>query len=203
MVISVAYVFIIAAIGALVQGTNSMILPGSVCVLGKSPAIWIILAASGVVIYILHRYSVFGANCRALGGSNKIAGEAGVSKAWTEGKAIFIASIFAGISGIVATSYGAGTSATAGLESMGIVFPAIIGFNIGRLLEKYVNITFGCVAGVVTMNILATGLTALGIPSQLKDTVTGAFLLFLMVLTSLLEKKRAETLRRQASALAV
>ena len=49
----------------------------------------------------------------------------------------------------------------------------------------------------------ATGLTALGIPSQLKDTVTGAFLLFLMILSAVLERKRAEALRRQASALAV
>ena len=202
MVISVAYVYIIGAIGAVVQGQNSMILMSDVCVLGKSPAIWIILAVCGVIIYLLHRYSVFGANCRALGGSNKIAAEAGVSKAWTEGKAILIASIFAGISGIVATSYGAGTAAQTGLTSMSIIFPAIIGFNIGRLIEKYVNITFGCVSGVVTMNILATGLTALGIPSQLKDTVTGAFLLFLMILSAALERKRAEDLRRQASALA-
>jgi ribose/xylose/arabinose/galactoside ABC-type transport system permease subunit len=200
MVISVAYIYILGAVGAVVQGTNSMILSGSVCVLGKAPAIWIILAACGVIIYILHRHSIFGANCRALGGSNKIAGEAGISKARTEGKAIFIASIFAGISGIVATSYGAGTAASTGLDSMAVVFPAIIGFHIGRLLEKYVDITFGCAAGVVTMNILATGLISIGIPSQLKDTVTGVFLLALMILTSMMDRRRSEALRRQASA---
>lgn len=203
MVISVAYTFIIAAVGALLQGTNSMIIPGKMCVLGKAPMIWVILAACGVAIYVIHRYSTFGAQCRALGGSNKIAMEAGINKAKIEGIAIFISSIFAAISGVVATSYGAGTSATAGLESMGIIFPAIIGFYIGKLLSKYINITLGCLAGVVTMNILATGLISIGIPSQLKDTVTGVFLLFLMILTSILEKKRAEQLRRQASAMAV
>lgn len=199
MVISVAYTFILGALGAIIQGTNSMILSGSVCTLGRAPAIWIILVISGFIIFVLHRYSIFGANCRALGGSNKIAGEAGISKALTEGKAIFIASIFAGISGIVATSYGAGTAASTGLDSMSIIFPAIIGFNIGRLLEKYVDITFGCIAGVVTMNILATGLISIGIPSQLKDTVTGLFLLVLMIATSFMERRRADTLRRQAS----
>lgn len=201
MVISVAYCYILGSIGAVVQGNNSMILTSGLCVLGKSPAIWIIVALCGVVIYVLQRYSVFGAHCRALGGNGKIAADAGISKGKTEGLAIFVASIFAGISGIVATSYGAGTVAQTGLASMSIVFPAIIGFFIGALLEKYINITFGCVAGVLTMNIMATGLVSLGIPSQLKDTATGAFLLILLCLTTIMEKRRAETLRRQASSL--
>lgn len=199
MVISVAYTFIIGAIGALLQGTNSMVLSGDMLTLGKAPAIWMILAVCGIVIYILHRFSIFGANCRALGGGAKIAKEAGVSKSRTEGKAIFLSSIFIGISGIVATSYGAGTASATGLESIVVVFPAIIGFNIGSLLQKHINITWGCAAGVVTMNILATGLISIGIPSQLKDTVTGAFLLGLMCLTSFLDKRRSEALRRQAS----
>ena len=110
-------------------------------------------------------YSVFGANCRALGGSNKIARESGVSKGLTEGKAIIFASLFAAVSGIMATSYGAGTVAQTGLASMSIIFPAIIGVNIGLLLAKWVDITFGTVAGVVTMNILGTGLASIGVPA--------------------------------------
>lgn len=199
MVISVAYCYIIGSIGALVQGNNSMILTSDVCVLGKSPAIWIIFAVCGVVIYVLQRYSVFGAHCRALGGNGKISAEAGISKGKTEGLAIFVASIFAGISGVLATSYGAGTVAQTGLASMAVVFPAIIGFNIGAMLTKYINITFGCISGVLTMNILATGLVSLNIPSQLKDTATGLFLIFLLCLTTIMERRHAEALRRQAS----
>lgn len=202
MVISVAYCYIIGSIGALVQGNNSMILTSDMCVLGKSPAIWIIFAACGVVIYVLQRFSVFGAHCRALGGNGKISAEAGISKGKTEGLAIFVASIFAGISGILATSYGAGTVAQTGLASMSIVFPAIIGFNIGAMLTKYINITFGCISGVLTMNILATGLVSLNIPSQLKDTATGCFLIFLLCLTTIMERRHAEALRRQASGMA-
>ena len=202
MVISVAYCYIIGSIGALVQGNNSMILTSDMCVLGKSPAIWIIFAACGVVIYVLQRYSVFGAHCRALGGNGKISAEAGISKGKTEGLAIFVASVFAGISGILATSYGAGTVAQTGLASMAVVFPAIIGFNIGAMLTKYINITFGCISGVLTMNILATGLVSLNIPSQLKDTATGLFLIFLLCLTTIMERRHAEALRRQASNMA-
>ena len=202
MVISVAYCYIIGSIGALVQGNNSMILTSDMCVLGKSPAIWIIFVVCGVTIYVLQRYSVFGAHCRALGGNGKISAEAGISKGKTEGLAIFVASMFAGISGILATSYGAGTVAQTGLASMGVVFPAIIGFNIGAMLTKYINITFGCISGVLTMNILATGLVSLNIPSQLKDTATGLFLIFLLCLTTIMERRHAEALRRQASNMA-
>lgn len=202
MVISVAYCYIIGSIGAQVQGNNSMILTSDMCILGKSPAIWIIFAVCGVVIYVLQRYSVFGAHCRALGGNGKISAESGISKGKTEGLAIFVASIFAGVSGVLATSYGAGTVAQTGLASMSIVFPAIIGFNIGAMLTKYINITFGCISGVLTMNILATGLVSLNIPSQLKDTATGLFLIFLLCLTTIMERRHAETLRRQASNMA-
>ena len=134
MVISVAYCYIIGSIGALVQGNNSMILTSDMCVLGKSPAIWIIFAACGVVIYVLQRYSVFGAHCRALGGNGKISAEAGISNGKTEG--------------------------------------------------------------------LATGLVSLNIPSQLKDTATGLFLIFLLCLTTIMERRHAEALRRQASNMA-
>lgn len=202
MVISVAYCYIIGSIGAQVQGNNSMILTSDMCILGKSPAIWIIFAVCGVVIYVLQRYSVFGAHCRALGGNGKISAESGISKGKTEGLAIFVASIFAGVSSVLATSYGAGTVAQTGLASMSIVFPAIIGFNIGAMLTKYINITFGCISGVLTMNILATGLVSLNIPSQLKDTATGLFLIFLLCLTTIMERRHAETLRRQASNMA-
>lgn len=202
MVISVAYCYIIGSIGALVQGNNSMILTSDLCTLGKFPAIWIVFVLCGVVIYILQRYSVFGAHCRALGGNGKISAEAGISKGKTEGLAIIVASLFAGVSGILATSYGAGTVAQTGLASMSVVFPAIIGFNIGAMLSKYINITFGCISGVLTMNILATGLVSLNIPSQLKDTATGAFLIFLLCLTTIMERRRAEALRRQASNMA-
>lgn len=201
MVISVAYCYILGSIGAIVQGNNPMILTSELCTLGKAPAIWIIFAVCGAIIYVLQRFSVFGAHCRALGGNGKIAGDAGISKGKTEGITIIVASLFIGVSGVLATSYGAGTVAQTGLASMSIVFPAMIGFFIGALLEKYINIPFGCIAGVVTMNILATGLVSLGIPSQLKDTVTGAFLLALLSVTQILAKRRAEALRRQASAL--
>ena len=199
MVISVAYCYIIGSIGAVVQGNNPMILTSDMCALGQNPWIWIIFFVCGAIIYVLQRYSVFGAKCRALGGNGKIAANSGISKAKTEGLAIFIASMFVGISGIMATSYGAGTAAQTGLASMGIVFPAMIGFFIGALLQKHVNITFGIFSGVMTMQVLANGLVSLGIPSQLKDTATGAFLLVLLCMTTISGKRNAEKLRRQAS----
>ena len=199
MVISIAYIYIFGAIGGLIQNNKSMILTSELCLLGRAPAIWIIVLVSGCVIYFLNKYSVLGANCRALGSNGKLAMDAGINKAATEAKAIMISSFFVGISGIVATSYGAGTAAQTGLASMNIVFPAVIGFSIGRLLSKYVDVTLGCISGVVVMCILATGLTALGIPSQYKDTFTGSFLLILMLMMSMLEKKRAEAIRRNAS----
>lgn len=165
----------------------------------KAPAIWIIFAIGGAESLYLQGYSVFGANCRALGSNQKLALEAGVSKPKTEAKAIFVAAIFSAISGLVATCYGAGTNAVVGMESMGMVFPAIIGFNLAKLLEKNINITFGMISGVVTMNVLATGLISLGIPSQLKNTVTGAFLLIPMSANKLIDVRRAVMIRRQAS----
>lgn len=199
MVISIAYCYIIGSIGSLIQGTNSMVLTSDLWWPGQAPAIWIIFAACGLIVFFLNRYTVFAANCRALGSNVKLALEAGINKSMTEAKCIMLAAIFSAISGIVATCYGAGTTAQTGLASMGVVFPAIIGFNLGMLLSKHVDMTFGVISGVVTMNILATGLVSLGIPSQLKDTVTGVFLLVLMCADELMRRRQAIMIRRNAS----
>lgn len=199
IVITIAYTMILGSLGALVQGQSSMILISEACKLGQEPFIWIITIFVGVFAYILHNSYRYTSLARALGSNEKLTSESGVSIAKTEGIMISICSFFVGISGILATSYGAGTAAMAGLESMSLVFPAVIGYQIGKLLERRVNIVLGCIIGIFTMNTLATGLISLSIPSQLKDTVTGAFLLILLISSSYLDRRKVQLLRRQAS----
>ena len=127
------------------------------------------------------------------------AGTAGIKKRTVETKAIFICSIYAALSAIVYLSRGAGTAAQTGLSSMSTVFGAMTGVFIAMILTKYIDMTIGIVVGVVSMNIITIGLIALNLPSSMKDSVNGGFLLLLMVINDIIQKREADKLYRAAS----
>lgn len=199
MIISIAYTLILGSVGYLVVKGESVIITSEQTILGKFPYTLIILVVAGVVMYVLDRYSVFGAHCRALGGNENLAVVAGIKKKTVETKAIFICSIYAALSAIIYLSRGAGTAAQTGLSSMSTVFGAMTGVFIAMILVKYINMTVGIVVGVVSMNIITIGLIALNMPSSMKDTVNGGFLLLLMIINDIIQKREADKLYREAS----
>ena len=163
------------------------------------PAPWniIIFVALGTAMYYLHKYSIFGANCRAIGGNAQLSKNAGIDKYKVYGKGFLIASVYAGFSGIISLSRGAGTAAATGLQSMQPLFGAMIGVFIGMMLTKWVNVVFGIVSGIMTMNIIGYGLLSLGIQPDIKNTITGAFLITLMVVMEIRDKKAQEKTERE------
>ena len=69
LIISIAYTLILGSLGYQIVKGESVVIPSNYTTLGKFPYTLIILLAAGAVMYILNRYSVFGAHCRALGGN--------------------------------------------------------------------------------------------------------------------------------------
>ncbi len=199
LILSIAYTLILGSIGYLVVSGESVILESEITILGKFPYTLIILVLAGVGYYILDRYSIFGAHCRALGGGVKLATTAGIKKKIIDTKSIFICSLYTALSAIIYLSRGAGSAAQPGLASLSVVFSAMTGVFIGLILVRYINMTIGTVVGVITMNIITIGLIALDMPSSMKDTVNGGFLLLLMIISELMEKRRDEKLYRLAS----
>ncbi len=197
MVISIAYCLIIGALGSVFANGISLVITPEQTMLGQMPWNIIIFVALGTAMYYLHKYSIFGANCRAIGGNAQLSKNAGIDKYKVYGKGFLIASVYAGFSGIISLSRGAGTAAATGLQSMQPLFGAMIGVFIGMMLTKWVNVVFGIVSGIMTMNIIGYGLLSLGIQPDIKNTITGAFLITLMVVMEIRDKKAQEKTERE------
>lgn len=196
LVISIAYCLVLGALGAVVAQNKSLVITSAQTVLGKAPWNLVIAFALGALMYYLHKYSVFGANCRAVGGGEQLAKNAGIDKYKVYGKGFIVASFYSGFSAIISLSRGAGTAAATGLQSMTPIFSAMIGVFLGMMLTRWVNIVFGVVSGILTMNIIGYGLLTLNIEPDLKNTITGAFLLAIMTIMAVRESRALEKVKR-------
>jgi ribose transport system permease protein len=198
MVISIAYTLVLGSIGYLITGGESVTITSDLTILGDYPYSIIIFAASGILIYCLHRYSVFGAQCKALSGNEALALSAGINKKKVEGIAIIICSCYIAISALLAVSRGAGATPSSGLNSLSNVFSAMSGVFVAIALSRYITMPIGIMVGVYSMNIITVGLIACNMNSQLKTTVNGGFLLVLMLLIDFKNKRDSEKMRRRA-----
>lgn len=197
MIISIAYALILGAIGYMITTGKSLVITSEQTVLARAPWNIIVLVAMGAVMYFLHRFSRFGAHCRAVGGNAKLAASAGIDKYKTYSKSFLVASAFAGVSAIISLSRGAGASAATGLQTLTPIFSAMIGVFIGLMINRWVNVVFGIISGIMTMNIIGYGLLALGVEPDIKNTITGIFLISLMLIMAIREKRAAEHTRRE------
>ena len=118
LVISIAYCLLLGALGAVVAQNKSLVITSAQTILGKAPWNILIAVGLGALMFYLHKYSVFGANCRAVGGDAQLAKNAGIDKYKVYGKGFLVASFYAGFSAIISLSRGAGTAAATGLQSM-------------------------------------------------------------------------------------
>ena len=186
----------LGALGAVVAQNKSLVITSAQTILGKAPWNILIAVGLGALMFYLHKYSVFGSNCRAVGGDTQLAKNAGIDKYKVYGKGFLVASFYAGFSAIISLSRGAGTAAATGLQSMTPIFSAMIGVFLGLMLTRWVNIVFGVISGILTMNIIGYGLLALSVEPDIKNTITGAFLLTIMTIMAVRERKAMEKVKR-------
>lgn len=199
MVISIAYALILASIGGVIGGSKILVIDTAYTVLGRYPANLMIFLVMGAVMYLLQKYSVYGAKARAVGGNPVLAESAGISTIHTQSVAIMLAAVYGGVAALLSLSYGTGTSIENGLDTIGTAFQAMLGVFVAGFISKHVNIVFGIFAGILSLNILQTGLVAINLDTNLKNTVTGLFLIILMAVTELRNASNMEKMRREVS----
>lgn len=200
MVISIAYALILASLGGVIGGSEILVINTQDATLGRFPYNVILFLSMGGLMYFLQRYSVYGAKARAVGGSSVLAESAGISTINTQSVAIMLAALYGGVAATLSLSYGTGTAIENGLDTIGTAFQAMLGVFVAGFISKHVNIVFGIFAGILSLNILQTGLVAINFDTNLKSTVTGLFLIILMAVTEVRNASNAEKLRREVSA---
>jgi ribose transport system permease protein len=200
-VISIAYTIILGSLGYLITSGDTVLIDinslGILSTVGFRMVLFVVL---GIIMYVLHTYSLFGAQCKALSGNEAIALSSGINKNKVEGIATIVCSLYIAASGLLTLSRGGGETPQSGLASFSFVFVAISGVFIALALSKHVSMPIGIIIGNYTMNLIIYGLIALNLPSQLTTTVNGGFLLLLLIVMELKSKNDAEKERKASVA---
>jgi ribose/xylose/arabinose/galactoside ABC-type transport system permease subunit len=200
-VISIAYTIILGSLGYLITSGDTVLIDvNELGILSTMEFRMVFFVVLGIVMYILHKYSLFGAQCKALSGNEALALSSGINKNKVEGIATIVCSLYIAASGLLTLSRGGGETPQSGLASFSLVFVAISGVFIALALSKHISMPIGILIGNYTMNMIIYGLIALNLPSQLTTTVNGGFLLLLLIVMELKSKRDAEKERKASVA---
>ena len=197
-VITIAYTLALGSLGFMVTEGDTPTITVEIGIVGEAWFRIAVFAVFGVIMYFLHRYSLFGAQCRALAGNENLALSAGVRKKRVEGIATMVCSVYIAVSGFIALSRGGGVTPQSGLTSMSGIFSAMTGVFIANALSKYISQPIGIIVGSYTMSLIVYGLVACNLPTQLTTTVNGGFLLLLLLVMEVKNARDAEKMRRMA-----
>lgn len=185
LVLGIGLTYVIGSVGALVAMYTKSTGIINTNILATFPYNFLILIVSGVVMWFIRTKSTFGAQINAVGGNSKIAGSAGINERKVAFKASLLASLFTGVAALFALNRGGGIMNKAGLDSLIIIFDALMCVFVSICLKNYIESTLGIFIGAVTMNILGIGLVSVGLDSELNDTVTSSFLLILLAVMTI------------------
>lgn len=199
MVVSIAFTYIIASLSTVISSKVPLVVSSSDTVLGKTPWLVTIFLIMGVIMYLLNKFSLFGAKTKALGGSETIAVASGVKPRRIRFATVMLASFYMAVAAIIQVSRGAGAAATQGLQSMSSVFTSMMAFFLAKVLGDYVDVTVGIVSGSLCFSILETGLISINMPANYKNCFVGIGLLVILSLFGITEAKQRKKILKQQS----
>ena len=180
MILTIALTYVFAALGGIITDSGSLVIDTSYSILAQAPWNIIIFIVAGAVIFILHSYSPYGAQARAVGNSESLAKVSGINVGKIRITALMISSLFGGIAAILKLSHGSSVAPVNGLASISLILEPIMSVFIGIVMIRFVNIVGGIFVGSLLMSIISNGLIAVSMPASFNNVVVGGVLLVLM-----------------------
>ncbi len=181
----IAYIYCGGAPKGKASDTLSFIANGKIGgLINGATLIWIILAA---IMIIVLKFTNFGRAVYAIGVNRECARYSGINVPGVLAGVYILASIFAGIAGILLLGY-TGTSymSTAESYNMDSIAAVVVG---GTSIMGGVGGYVGTIAGVGIMTIIGSIMTVLNMPESGKKMVQGAIIVILLVVVYGRKKK--------------
>ncbi|MGN1368744.1 MAG: ABC transporter permease [Aristaeellaceae bacterium] len=148
--------------------------------IGSIPLLSVIMAVFVVIFWFIMRHTVLGRKMYAIGGNEEAAKVAGINVCLYKNIAFALCAVMACITGMLIASRVGSANTTAGdgyfLKSYAAVF---IGCTVSR---KGVPNVIGTLIGAAILGILANGLTMLQMPTYMQDIITGAIIIFAVIM---------------------
>ena len=150
---------------------------------GTIPLLSVLMIVFVAVFWFVMRHMVLGRKMYAIGGNEETAKIAGINVQLYKNIAFALCAVMACITGMLIASRVGSANTTAGegyfLNSYAAVF---IGCTVSR---KGVPNIVGTLVGAAILGILANGLTMLQMPSYMQDMITGAIIIFAVIMQKL------------------
>lgn len=197
-VVTIAYTLVLGSLGYFVTGGDTSVIRVDMGPFREKWFCILLFVLFGVIMYFLNRYSMFGAQCRALAGNEALALSSGIKKRRVESIATMVCSLYIAASALLTVSRGGGATPQSGLTSMSAVFSAMSGVFIANALGKYLSQPIGIIVGNYTMSLIIYGLVACNLPTQLTTTVNGGFLMIILLFMEIKDKFDSEKQRKEA-----
>ncbi|MBD3678830.1 MAG: ABC transporter permease [Rhodobacteraceae bacterium] len=147
--------------------------------LGLASPVWIMIAL-GVILTIALKFTAWGKHVFALGSNEQAAELTGVPTVKVKISVYMVAALFAGISGILLTSFlSAVTANLAEGYELRVIASAVIG---GANLMGGEGGAYGAIIGALLIEMIRNGLLLLGVNPYWQGTFVGAFIIFAVLL---------------------
>lgn len=148
--------------------------------IGAIPLLSIIMIVFVIVFWYIMRHTVLGRKLYAIGGNEEAAKVSGINVQLYKNIAFTLCAVMGCITGMLIASRVGSANTTAGdgyfLKSYAAVF---IGCTVSK---KGVPNVIGTLIGAAILGILANGLTMLQMPSYMQDIITGAIIIFAVIM---------------------
>lgn len=150
----------------------------------RAPYCFIVLIAGFMVMYLLINKTAFGRNLACIGSNQGVARSTGVNIKKMKLLSFMLGGIYMGLAGAFMLANNATVTAPSSMQSLTVIFDAIMGVNIGMFLSRYCNMVVGVTIGAFTMKMLSIALVAVGLSSNIRDVITGIFLLVILCISA-------------------
>lgn len=149
----------------------------SLTFLGTFPWNLVVLLLTLLVYSVVYYRTKFSNQARVVGSDELIARNVGINPIRVKFHTYLAGAFFLGIAAAVTAAYSGSATPQINMTTMGAVFRPMMGIVIALTLQRFVPIPLGIVIGTFSMNIIFTGIIALGWNDDFQNVLLGLLLI--------------------------
>lgn len=188
MIISLGVVMLYEGISGIIYDGSGvrLFMYENLSVLVKQPYCYIVMVLVLIVFHVLMKYTKFGFDTRSLGNHAVLAINNGVNEKRTILLTYLVVGVLLGCASLLNASKVV-VAPAANLSSTQLMFSSMGAVLTGLYLSRFSNMSFGILAGTISMSVFTKGLTVYGLPSSLNNIILGIFIVSFMGITTNME----------------
>ena len=209
LVVSLGMLMIFEVTGDRITNWTAALLPGestgfyirldqSLTFLGTTPWNFLILIAVMGIYSLVYFRTRFASQTRVVGSDELIARNVGIQPMSVKFKTYLVGGVFFGISAALTAAYSGSATAQINMTTMAAVFRPLMGVIIALSIQKLVPVSVGIFIGTFSLNIIFTGIIALGWSDDLQNVILGVFLIIIVSLPKVMVDMKRFKQRRGA-----